>query len=277
MTSLKQEVMQDLQSAGLAPMHRFGQNFMIDPHALHGMIEHAELQEQDRIVEIGPGTGLLTQRLMPQVAEVMAVEIDQGMHGLLRNKFSESPLQLVHADALERKNVLHESIRLFAEQPWKLVANLPYDVSIPIILNALALPCPPSLICVTVQKEAAQRLCAVPGTKLWGASAVVAQSAGEGRIVQQLPPATFYPRPKVDSVILTWRSTGTLATEFSKWARKIFAFRRKVLSRALRDAGVARDQALAIVAELDLADGQRVEELPVADLQRVFAAVQALE
>ena len=274
MNSPKQEVMQDLKSAGLAPIHRFGQNFMIDPQALAAMIEHAQLQASDRILEIGPGTGLLTQRILPQVAELMAVEIDQGMHGLLQRKFADTTLQLCHADALERKNALHPSIRSFAEQPWKLVSNLPYDVSIPIILNALALPIPPSLICVTVQKEAAQRLCAKPGTKLWGASAVVAQSAGSGRIVRHLGPSTFYPQPKVDSVILTWFETKRLESAFSTWIRSLFAFRRKVVSRALRDTGVARDQAVAIAADLGLADGQRIEALSLEALQQIYAAVE---
>lgn len=274
MNSPKQEVIQDLQAAGLAPIHRFGQNFMIDPQALAAMIEHADLHETDRVLEIGPGTGLLTQRMLPQVAELMAVEIDHGMHGLLQRKFTDTKLQLCHGDALERKNALHPAIRTFAQRPWKLVSNLPYDVSIPILLNALALPVPPTLMCVTVQKEAAQRLCAQPGTKLWGASAVVAQSAGRGRIVRQLAPATFYPQPKVDSVILTWSETKRVESGFSTWIRSLFAFRRKVISRALRDTGVARDRAVAVASDLGLAEGQRVEGLDLNELQQIYAALQ---
>ncbi len=272
--SIKQAVLADLRAAGLAPNHRFGQNFMVDEAALAGIIEAADIQPDDRVLEIGPGTGLLTERILSSAAETMAVEIDQGMYRLLQAKFADTNLQLVHADALENKNTFNQAIRDFVLKPWKLVANLPYDVSLPVILNALSLPCQPSVMVVTVQKEAAERLCARAGTKTWGSSAAVAQSAGSGRIVRKLGPKIFYPPPRVDSAILQWTAASVIPQGFPAWCKRLFGFRRKVISRALRDAGVERDLAVAICEELSLADGQRVEDLGVNELQRLFATLQ---
>ncbi len=275
--SIKQTLLSDLKRMGLAPNHRFGQNFMIDEQALNDLLEAADLQSADRIIEIGPGTGILTKRILDNVDELMAVEIDQGMARLLNEDIQQESFRLVHGDALANKNNLHQEIEQFAQRPWKLVANLPYDVSLPIILNALALPLQPQCIVVTVQKEAAERLCASPKTKLWGASAAVAQSVGEGRIVRNLNPECFYPKPRVQSVILQWQVQQPMLVGFSPWIRGLFAFRRKVIPRALRDTGIHRDKALAVCASLGLDAGQRVEELAVSDLQALFHAVQALE
>ena len=271
--SLKQEVMQCLKEAGLSPRHRFGQNFMIDPNALAAMLEFSDLHAEDRILEIGPGTGLLTERLLPIVKELMCIEIDKGMFNLIERRFSETHVQAVHSDALATKNQLCDEAVAFSQQPWKLVSNLPYEVSFPIILNSLALAQPPTLICVTVQKEAAQRLCAKPGTKAWGASAATAQAAGHGSIVRKLGPKCFFPAPRVDSVILRWEVTDRVEPAFSVWVRKLFGFRRKVISRALRDCGLERDQANAICSEQGLDQGQRVEDLDVLLLKRLFAAI----
>ena len=273
--SIKQDVLADLRAAGLSPNHRFGQNFMVDESALSGIIDAAEIKPDDRVLEIGPGTGLLTERILKTARETMAVEIDQGMYRLLQGKFADTDLQLVHGDALENKNTFHEAIRSFVEKPWKLVANLPYDVSLPVILNALSLPCQPSVMVVTVQKEAAERLCSRAGNKTWGSSAAVAQSAGSGRIIRKLGPKIFYPPPRVDSAILLWNAESVIPLGFPAWCKRLFGFRRKVISRALRDAGVERDLAVAICDELSLADGQRVEDLEVETLQRLFAALQA--
>ncbi|NRA40232.1 MAG: hypothetical protein HRU15_18955, partial [Planctomycetes bacterium] len=135
--SLKDDVRRHLDEAGLSPSHRFGQNFMIDKSAVDCLINTAAITADDRILEIGPGTGILTERLLQKTASVLAVEIDHGMAQLIERRFIDTGLQLCHGDALENKNTLHPDIISFTEQsPWMLVANLPYDVSIPIILNA---------------------------------------------------------------------------------------------------------------------------------------------
>ena len=121
-------------------------------------------------------------------------------------------------------------------------ANLPYDISIPLLLNCMSLANPPKCLSVTVQYEAATRLCAQPGSKAWGASAALAQAAGQGKIIRKLPPQCFWPPPRVDSAIYFWQPQRTVPSVFGLWCRSIFAYRRKRLPRALRDNGMARDQ-----------------------------------
>lgn len=272
--TLKNDVRTHLQEAGLSPMHRFGQNFMIDKSAVDCLINTAQIQAGDRILEIGPGTGIVTERLLQSGAAVLAVEIDNGMAQLIQRRFAESSLQLCHGDALENKNTFHPEILAFTDsQPWSLVANLPYDVSIPIILNALGLDNPPQHIVVTVQKETAVRLCARAGSKEWGASAVMAQAAGSGSIVRKLPPQCFYPAPKVDSAILHWRSERAVPKGFGLWCRGLFAYRRKVLRRGLRDTGMSREQAVDMCNQLHLDDNARVENLSVAQLLQLYDCI----
>ena len=277
MTS-RQEIIDTLERHGLAPNYKLGQNFMVDSSAVRTIVEEADIQPGDKVVEIGPGTGVLTKELIAAGAQVLAVELDAGMVRLLEAEIPSDRLQVVHGDALAGKNALHPAIHEWAMgTPWKLAANLPYDASIPIILNALAASHQVSRIAVTVQLEAAERLCANSGSKMWGASAAVAQSAGSGRIARKLGPQTFYPRPRVQSAILTWLPTQPIPEYFNLWLRKIFAYRRKVISRAVRDCGWDTDNARQAVATAGLSDELRVEMLSVAQLQSLFQALTPLD
>lgn len=278
--SLRADILDALRRHGLAPTHRLGQNFMVDSHAVQTLVETAAVQVGDHVVEVGPGTGVLTRALLAAGAQVTAVEVDAGMVRLLQEDFAEDIAQgqlcLVHGDALAGKTTLHPAIvAQSVEGPWILAANLPYDASIPIILNALHLPVPPKRVAVTVQLEAAERLCANPGSKAWGASAAVAQAAGQGRIVKKLGPDTFHPRPRVRSAILAWTPERETAPGFPAWVRALFAYRRKVLPRALRDSGLPRHAAQTVIAAAGLDEGQRVETLDVAELVRLFATVES--
>ncbi len=274
----------ELAAAGLAPLHRLGQNFMVDNAALATLCRELGGTPGMRVVEIGPGTGLLTERLLAAGCQLLAVELDNGLSGLLRGKFAAAcaaapggpALTLVHGDCLESKSVLHGSIVTFAAQPWRLCANLPYDVALPVLLNAAALQppaLPPELVVVTVQWEAAQRLCSRPGEAAWGASAAVLQAAGEPGIVCRLPPACFHPRPRVDSAILRWRPRRALPDGFGRWCRAVFSSRRKVLPGALRDRGMSRAQAEVACRACGLDPARRLEGLSAAELVGLHAAV----
>ncbi len=275
--SLRNQVQAQLTRAGLAPLHRLGQNFMIDEGALASLVAALELAPADRVVEIGPGTGLLTERLLDAGAQVLAVELDRGLVGLLEQTLVPRGLTLVHADALAGKSRLHPAIEAFAAAgAWKLGANLPYDIAIPALLNAATLPTPPRVMAVTVQYEAAERLVSRPGEDAWGASAAVAQAAGEPRIVRRLSPTAFYPQPRVDSAILRLRPRGrALAATFPAWCRRVFSARRKVLPRALRDAGSAKEAAEAACAACGLALDRRLEQLDAEELLALHAALGA--
>lgn len=273
--SLKQSVQADLAAAGCAPLHRFGQNFMIDAHALDALVGALELAPGDRVVEIGPGTGVLTNRLLDAGAEVLAVEIDKGLAAHVVRRFAGRRLAVEHGDALATKNRLHPAIESFAAAgPWKLGANLPYDIALPALLCAAGLEAPaapPRLAAVTVQLEAAQRLCAAPGADAWGASAAVLQAGGAPELVRRLGPGSFHPQPRVDSAILRWRHRATLPAGFSRWCRAVFAARRKVLPRALRDAGATVEDAHAALAACGLDPARRLENLSSSELLALYA------
>jgi 16S rRNA (adenine1518-N6/adenine1519-N6)-dimethyltransferase len=274
----------ELASAGLAPLTRLGQHFMVDAAALDGLGAELEPGPGVRVVEIGPGTGILTARLLDAGCNLLAVEIDRGLHALLAGKFAAQlaearTFQLVHGDCLVNKNTLHPAIVAFAGGgPWRLGANLPYDVALPALLNAATLPAPPERMVVTVQWEAAVRLCSRPGDAAWGASAAVLQAAGRPRLVCRLSPACFHPRPRVDSAILRWEPHGAalrsaLPAGFGRWCRTVFAARRKVLTRALRDSGVSRDLAAAACRACGLDPARRLENLDAAELVALCAAL----
>jgi len=271
--SLKAKISAALNAAGLKPLHRLGQNFMIEESAVAAMIAAAAPAPGVRIVEVGPGTGVLTERFLAAGATVLAVELDQGLHGHLQGTLVPLGLQLVHGDALATKNRLHPAIEAFAAAgPWRLAANLPYDVALPVILDAVALPQPPELIVVTIQKEAAQRLISKPGNDAWGATAAVLQAAGAPRLTRHLSPGCFFPQPRVDSAILTWIPERPLPVGFGRWCRDVFAYRRKVLPGALRDAGLPRDAAERACRACGYDLQRRLEELSALELVALFIA-----
>ena len=158
----KSDLIADLQRAGLAPNKKLGQNFMVDQHAVAALIAAADLPSDNppRIVEIGPGTGLLTDQLLQAGHRVIAVELDRGLAGFLRDKFADNlardavcagSLRLIEGDCLASKQTLNaELLTELADQPWALVANLPYEPSLPVLLNSIALPNQPQRISVTI-------------------------------------------------------------------------------------------------------------------------------
>jgi 16S rRNA (adenine1518-N6/adenine1519-N6)-dimethyltransferase len=140
-------------------------------------------------------------------------------------------------------------------------------------LNCASLTPParrPECAVVTIQWEAAQRLCSRPGDDSWGASAAVLQAAGPAQIRRRLKPSSFYPRPSVDSAILQWRPERVMPPGFGQWCRRVFSARRKVLTRALRDAGLERDAAEAACKACSLDTSRRMEDLDTPELVALF-------
>jgi 16S rRNA (adenine1518-N6/adenine1519-N6)-dimethyltransferase len=275
--TLKETLQETLAAHGLAPLHRYGQNFMIDGGALADLAAASGAGSDDAVVvEVGPGTGHLTDVLLDRGARIIAVEIDHGLHALLTARCAGRPITVHCGDALDGKHGLHPAIRAAAAGPWRLAANLPYDAALPIILNAVAMPAPPRAIAVTIQAEAAERLCARPGTAAWGASAAIAQAAGTGRILRRLAASSFHPAPRVQSAIWSWQPAGDpLAPGLASFIRTVFSWRRKVLPGALGDAGWPRPAAVAACRTAGLDPTRRIEQLAVADLRALHAALAA--
>lgn len=237
-----------LQGQGLRPKEKLGQNFLVDLNLLEVLLQAAELTSDDMAVEIGAGTGSLTARLAEQAGAVFSVEIDAAFAKLARKTIGDNErVRLIHADILHGKNHLNPDVlRCLDEQrgQWpcprlKLVANLPYAVATPVIANFLLSELPFERMVVTVQLEIAEKLVAVPRTKDYGALAVLVQSLAEVEVLRRLPPAVFWPRPKVSSAFVCIRpDTGKRAHvgdahAFRVFLRDLYSHRRKNLRGAL--------------------------------------------
>ncbi|HVZ94166.1 MAG TPA: 16S rRNA (adenine(1518)-N(6)/adenine(1519)-N(6))-dimethyltransferase RsmA [Phycisphaerales bacterium] len=202
------EIKQLLESHGLAPDKSFGQNFLCDHNLIRRLVDESGVRAGDLVLEIGPGTGALTDELVERGCEVIACEIDRGLAALLRDRFAEK-ITLVEGDALHGKHELNpEVVAAIGGRSFRLVANLPYGVASPLMVM-LATRCAPgaSPAClgqfVTIQKEVGERLRAKPGTEDYSELSVLVQAMGVVRRVAVLPPECFWPRPKVTSEMVS--------------------------------------------------------------------------
>ncbi|HOE00887.1 MAG TPA: 16S rRNA (adenine(1518)-N(6)/adenine(1519)-N(6))-dimethyltransferase RsmA [Kiritimatiellia bacterium] len=243
------------------PSRILGQNFLIDRNILGILLAAAELQPTDRVVEVGPGLGVLTDELLMRASAVSAVEKDHRLAAYLRTRFAEEPRLVLHeGDILEA-----DLPALFAAPGHKLVANLPYAIAARLLVELGALPHPPELIVVTIQREVAERLVARPGGKDYGLLAILLQRHYEIAVVKNISPSCFWPPPEVQSAIvkLTRRAAplGGAANEqaLRELLRHAFSQRRKTLARSLR--GVVVDP-LPALAQVGIAPTARAEEIP---------------
>ena len=242
------------------PSRILGQNFLIDRNILDILLAAAELQPADAVIEVGPGLGVLTGALLDRTAAVAAVEKDHRLAPYLRERFAGEPrLHLVHADILEC-----DLPALFPKPGMKLVANLPYAIAARLLVELTALPHPPALIVVTIQREVADRLEAKPSTNDYGLLSILLQRHYEIRTVKHISPSCFWPPPEVQSSIskLVRRPAplGGPADERALRAllRHAFSRRRKTMARSLRDLV---PDPLPALAAAGIAPAARAEEL----------------
>jgi 16S rRNA (adenine1518-N6/adenine1519-N6)-dimethyltransferase len=233
---------------GLRPKNKLGQNFLIDLNLLDVLLRGAELTAEDLAVEVGSGTGSLTAMLAENAGAVFSIEIDPAFFDLAREAVAgREHVRLVNLDILKNKNHLNPGVLEQLEdwqQRWhcprlKLVANLPYAVATPVISNFLLSDLPFERMVVTVQWEIGEKLIAVPGTKAYGALAVLVQSIADVELLRQLPPSVFWPRPKVASAIVCIRPDPVKRAKvgdvqrFRNFLRDLYSHRRKNLRGAL--------------------------------------------
>jgi len=237
---------------GIAPQHRYGQNFLIDLN-LHDLIaKAADIQPNDVILEVGPGAGALTALMAETASAVVAVEIDPGMARLTVDATKERMnVRVMNMDALANKhtvnpevlNNLRAGLAVAPDRRFKLVANLPYNIATPIISNLLLLDDPhPELMVVTIQLELAERLKAEPSSNAYGGLSILVQAVSDVEIVRTLPPKVFWPRPKVDSAVVKITPNAEKRAKiadlhwFHAVVRRVFMHRRKNLRRVLYSA-----------------------------------------
>ena len=212
------QVRELLAGADLAPQHRYGQNFLIDLNLMRKLVGAAELSPGDVVLEVGPGTGSLTELLLDSGARVVAVEIDRGLQGILRARLGAHPrFTLVQGDALAAKSRVNPLLlRLLAERApaaapgpapgaYKLVANLPYQIATPLLIDLLLVQPRFERLVGTIQKEVGERLVAEPRTPAYGPVSIILQTLADIRPLAILPPAAFWPRPEVESVMVLIR------------------------------------------------------------------------
>ena len=285
-----------LTAAGLRPVSRFGQNFLIDLNLVDLIAKSAELKKTDVVLEIGTGVGSLTTRLSDQAGAVLTVEIDNNLHRLASEELAGRPnVRLIHGDALRNKNSLRSDLmeqirdaisRIGPEARFLLVANLPYNVATPIISNLLhATPAPDAMV-VTIQKELADRIIAEPGTKDYGALSVWIQSVCQAEIVRVLSPKVFWPRPKVHSAILRLDTLPEARSEFKdlkhfhQTVRALFFHRRKFLRSVVASAmkqSLSKPQVDEVLQSLGYDETSRAEQLTVKQIQKLAEALRLAE
>ena len=245
-------------------MVRLGQNFLADPNLLEAIVRDAEVREDDVVLEVGGGEGVLTRALAEAAARLHVVELDERLRPALEEIAAANPgVELHFADAMRM------DLGRLGPAPTAMVANLPYSIATPIIVRTIAEL--PSLCTwtVMVQREIADRLRAAPGSKLYGSPSVLVQLACSVRLVRTVDRAVFTPRPRVDSALLRLERTGPGASQaLAQLVRGAFAHRRKALAGSLEHAGIAdRDRVQPALERLGLAPGARAEQLSPAQFE----------
>lgn len=208
----KQKIERLLGSSGVRPNTRLGQHFLIDLNLMRLLIDSARIQENDVVLEVGCGTGSLTEGLAEAASRVISVEYDEVLAGIAKGELSEHKhVTIIQGDILESKSVLNheaaEAVRAAREQlggRLLLVSNLPYSVSSPVMINLVTGPLRIDAMYVTVQKEVGHRMAASAGGRDYGPLSILLAATGELKAFHKLPPSVFWPQPAVDSVMVSY-------------------------------------------------------------------------
>lgn len=261
---------------------KYGQNFLIDANVLDRIMRAAQIDGEDFVLEIGPGIGTMTQYLAEHAREVAAVEIDDHLIPILEETLSPYPnVTVIHQD------ILKMDIKRLAEEknggsPIKVVANLPYYITTPIIMGLFESGVPLKSVTIMVQREVAERMKAGPGTKDYGALSLAVQYYANPEVVANVPPNCFIPRPNVGSAVirLTRHETPPVQVENAekmfRMIRASFNQRRKTLANSLagdRELHISREETLRALDKMQLSPTVRGEALTLeqfAELGRLM-------
>ena len=277
-----QKTIEVLQKYNFSFQKKFGQNFLIDPHVLDKIIAAAEITKDDFVLEIGPGIGTLTQYLAEAAREVVAVEIDSTLIPIL-----EDTLSAYDNVSVINEDVLKVDLRKLAEErnggkPIKVVANLPYYITTPIIMSLFESHVPLKSLTVMVQKEAALRMQAGPGTKDYGALSLAVQYYASPYLAANVPPNCFMPRPNVGSAVIRLTRFEETPVQVKdekllfRLIRASFNQRRKTLQNGLvnsQELDFTKEQVAAAITTLGVSPSVRGEALT---LEQFAALANAL-
>lgn len=267
-----------LKAFGLHMSKKLGQNFLIDAGIVQGIVDAAQIRPGDHVLEIGPGIGTLTQGLVEAGADVTAVELDKKLPAVLAETLKAyDHVRIVPGDILKV-----DIPALMGTEPFKVVANLPYYITTPILMTLLERRLPITTMVTMVQKEVAERMTARPGSRSYGALSVAVQYYTEPEIVLNVPPRSFIPAPEVDSVVIACRVRSVPAVRvseekmFFRVVRAAFGQRRKTLANALRGGGFPKEQVRDAMERAQMDPQRRGETLSLEEFGRLADAFAEL-
>lgn len=281
-----QKTIEVIQKYEFAFQKKFGQNFLIDGHVLDKIIRSANITKDDFVLEIGPGIGTMTQYLAEAAREVAAVEIDKALIPILEDTLSGyDNITVINEDVL-KLDIKQLVMEHNGGRPVKVVANLPYYITTPIIMGLFESHVPIDSITVMVQKEVAQRMQSGPGSKDYGALSLAVQYYAEPYIVANVPPNCFMPRPKVGSAVirLTTYKEAPIDVKDERLMFRIirasFNQRRKTLVNGLNNSpeiSISKDVIAEAIAELGVSPTIRGEALTLKEFARLSNIISAKE
>lgn len=251
-----------------------GQHFLADRRVLEGIADALGLTGQETVIEIGPGRGALTDRLVPRAKRLIAIEYDRALAALLRERYAGQPhVEIVEADVLET------DLGALAKGPYVLAGNVPYYITTPILFHAMRAPRPERAVYL-VQREVADRIVAPPGGDDYGALSVNVQAIANAERIMKVPAGAFRPPPKVESAVIriTPRPDPVIAPEkearFSRMVQDAFGLRRKQMRRVVRTLfSLGAEDATALLGKAAIDPEARPETLSPQDFARLLESV----
>lgn len=266
-----------LDQYGVRFNKRFGQNFLIDENTVRRIVDSAGIEAEDTVLEVGPGIGTMTRILSEQAKAVVAFEIDKKLIPVLSETLADCDNVTVH-----QGDILKADIASVIKTPLRIVANLPYYITTPIIMGFLESDLTILGMTFMVQKEVGERLCAVPGTKAYGSLSIAAQYYANVSVDFYVPKTVFMPRPQVDSVVIHLQPGPpkidvTDRKAFFKVVRGAFGNRRKTLMNALKqNSDYSKQQLAAAFDKTGISGSVRGEMLTGADFAKLTNALTEL-
>ena len=269
-----------LKNLGIKPSKKLGQNFLIDNLVLKKIIEAAELNSNDIVLEIGPGLGILTLELAKRVKKVIAIEKDKTLCQVLQNLLTVrrvNNVKIINKDVLQISNFKFLISNRIPNPNYKIIANLPFYITSPLIRKFLEIKNPPQLMVLMVQKEVAQRICAEPPQM--NLLAVAVQFYAQPKIITHVSKNSFYPQPKVDSAIIKIipKPIPKIDTEkFFKIIKGGFSSKRKVLINNLsRELKIENYKLKIVFDQIGLGQKLRAENLSINDWLNLYEIIKS--
>jgi 16S rRNA (adenine1518-N6/adenine1519-N6)-dimethyltransferase len=276
MTSIKQE----LRDYGFFPRKRLGQHFLVDRNILSKVIRTAEVGKEDVVIEVGPGLGEMTLALARLAKRVIAVEIDPRLVEILKKKLADCPnVEVVQSD------ILKLDFRSFSKEeshPFKVVANLPYQISTPLLFRFIEAKEAFSTLTLMLQREVAERMAAPSGGKEYGPLSIFVQSFLDVSIRFFIKPSAFFPPPRVESAVvhMTWKEKPMIEADHEEWFKKVvracFGYRRKTLINALRHSDLSLPESIeSKIEKIGIAPRRRPETLSIEEFKNLAEALKS--